>query len=312
VQWHARCMKYDKKNDCRGVIVHKPVVTVGVPAYNAEKYLVPALESLLNQTLTDFELVISDNASTDGTAAICQEFANADPRVSYIRQPKNLGGPRNWNFLAAHASAPYFKWAAANDVCAPTLIERGVAALEANPGAVLAHGDSALIDSEGEEIERYADPLDAGAGDAAYRFQRVLETLGLNNAQNGVIRRTGLARTHLEGIYSAGDVTFVAELALFGRFVKIPELLFYRRVAADASTLGMSAADIGEFNNPGARRRRSQDTLAQSIDLVRRVWTSPLGYRDRLRLSTYLLRRLYWERNALWAELWPWQTGRQP
>src|SRR5690349_16638091 len=90
----------------------KPRVSVGVPVRNGERFLVETLESLLAQTYTDFELIISDNASTDNTEAICREYAARDPRVRYYRSPQDVGLANNYNSLFARSEGDYFKWAA--------------------------------------------------------------------------------------------------------------------------------------------------------------------------------------------------------
>ena len=79
--------------------INKPRVSIGLPVCNGENYLKQALDSIMAQTYTDFELIISDNASTDRTAQICKEYANRDPRIRYYRNEKNLGAARNFNYV---------------------------------------------------------------------------------------------------------------------------------------------------------------------------------------------------------------------
>ena len=117
----------------------EPLVSIGVFVYNGERFLAQQLDSLLGQTLRDFELIISDNASTDRTAEICREYEARDARVRYIRQPANIGAPRNWNFVAHQARGQYFLGASANDFYDARMLEKCVAALAADPlsGALL-------------------------------------------------------------------------------------------------------------------------------------------------------------------------------
>ena len=93
-----------------------PKVSIGMPVYNGEKYIREALDSLLAQTFTDFELIISDNASTDGTEAICREYAARDPRIRYVRQSENRGPTANFHFVLDEAVGEYFMWAAYDDL----------------------------------------------------------------------------------------------------------------------------------------------------------------------------------------------------
>src|SRR5262245_17693723 len=125
-----------------------PRVSIGVPVYNGERFLRPTLESLLGQTFGDFALIVSDNASTDGTEAIGREFAAADARVTYHRQPENLGLAGNYDFLVRQARTSYFKWATADDRCEPRFVECCVTVLDAAPDVVLAYPTARFIDSE--------------------------------------------------------------------------------------------------------------------------------------------------------------------
>jgi glycosyltransferase involved in cell wall biosynthesis len=100
-----------------------PKVSIGMPVYNGEPFIREALDSLLAQTFTDFELIISDNASTDGTEAICREYAAKDDRIRYVRQPENRGALANFQFVLDEAVGEYFMWAAADDIRAPDCLE---------------------------------------------------------------------------------------------------------------------------------------------------------------------------------------------
>ena len=115
----------------------RPRVTIGIAVYNGAKYLDQAIQSVLAQTFTDFELIISDNASTDSTEDVCREYAARDPRVRYTRSARDLGPAENYNRCFRAARGEYFKWHAHDDVCLPTFLERCVATLDAAPGAVL-------------------------------------------------------------------------------------------------------------------------------------------------------------------------------
>ncbi|HLT70875.1 MAG TPA: glycosyltransferase, partial [Acidimicrobiales bacterium] len=138
-----------------------PRVTVGLPVRNGERHLRAAIESILGQTYGDLELVVSDNASTDATAEICAAYAS-DPRVRYERQPVDIGARENFHLVLSRARGEYFKWAACDDVLAPTFLERCVEALDADPGAVLAAADIEVIDDAGEPLGRWRRPITVG------------------------------------------------------------------------------------------------------------------------------------------------------
>src|SRR3972149_8539793 len=92
-----------------------PRVSVGLPVFNGEQFLRQALDSVLAQTYPGFELIISDNASTDRTQDICEAYATRDKRIQYYRQSKNVGGGRNYNFVFEVSNGEYFKWLAHDD-----------------------------------------------------------------------------------------------------------------------------------------------------------------------------------------------------
>jgi glycosyltransferase involved in cell wall biosynthesis len=93
-----------------------PTVSIGMPVYNGERFIREALDSILEQTFTDFELIISDNASTDGTDAICCDYATRDSRIRYLRQNENKGALFNFEFVLNEARGSFFKWAAVDDL----------------------------------------------------------------------------------------------------------------------------------------------------------------------------------------------------
>ena len=145
-----------------------PRLTIGLPVYNGEKYVAESLEALLGQSFTDFELIISDNASTDSTGDICRRYEKQDSRVRYFRQPQNIGLAPNCNFVVGQARGELYKWASNDDLYARDLLESCVDALDKYPEVVLAHSWTAKVDGSGERDEGVQVPADhglpAGAG----------------------------------------------------------------------------------------------------------------------------------------------------
>jgi glycosyltransferase involved in cell wall biosynthesis len=205
-----------------------PRLTVGLPTYNGEKYLAEALDALLGQTFGDFELVISDNASTDGTEEISRDYAKRDQRVRYVRQPRNLGCAANHNYLVDVARGEMFKWVSDDDLYARDLLGSCVAVLDANPDVILSHAWTAMIDADGEVTTKAGYTLRTDSPDPAERFRSLLFGVG-GDDDYGVIRIDVLRRTALNQSYWHADRTIVAELALHGRFRHVEEPLYFRR-----------------------------------------------------------------------------------
>jgi len=111
-------------------------ISIGLPVYNGENHIRKSLDSILAQTFKDFELIISDNASTDSTPAICKEYATKDKRIRYIKKEKNIGMKENFAFVLQEAKHDYFVWIAADDIMLPEFLEKNFNVLESNPNFV--------------------------------------------------------------------------------------------------------------------------------------------------------------------------------
>jgi glycosyltransferase involved in cell wall biosynthesis len=249
-----------------------PRVCVGMPVFNGENYIAEAIESFLNQTYEDFELVISDNCSTDRTEEICKAFAARDSRVRYHRNDKNIGASRNYNGLFEWASGPYFKWAAHDDVCEPTYLERCVAVLDGDESVVLCHTQTKLIDGQGHVITippgwrgRIEDSqnnlIHAGVDDpmrkldsarVSERFHSVVIQTRMVHEIFGVMRVEALRETPLMRSFYGSDKVLLAELSVKGRFKIVPEPLFCnRRHPTQSSQPSPRQREI--WNNPLAQ-----------------------------------------------------------
>ena len=210
-------------------ISKSPRVSIGVAVYNGERFLGKTLDSLLAQTFTEFEIIICDNCSEDKTEQICRSYAASDPRIRYHRNNTNIGAPRNFNLVTTLSRGEYFKWSGADDLCAPTMIERCMEVLNKRTDVVLCYPKTRLIDDHDIPIQDYEDRLDLQLASPSWRLACLLWNIRMCNAVFGLIRSSVLKRTHLYATYSNSDIVFLAELALYGLFVELPEPLFFRR-----------------------------------------------------------------------------------
>jgi glycosyltransferase involved in cell wall biosynthesis len=261
-----------------------PLVSIGLPVYNGGRFLAQALDSLLGQTLADFELIVSDNESTDRTVEICLAYAARDGRIRYIRQATNIGPPRNWNFVALQARGQYFKWASANDFCDPQMLEKCVGVMSSDPAVVLCHGRTCIVDEETDERTPFAHDISATDPRPGERFRSVARSIVLNNALSGVIRLDALRRTRLIPLYLHGDLVLTAELALHGHLVLLPETLFYRRIGRDTSSMQLKPADLHAFFYPGSTRRPHFERWRRRIDYSRAVLRAPIRLSEKVRM----------------------------
>lgn len=266
----------------------KSLVTIGVPVYNGELYLREALDSLLGQTYGDFGLVISDNASTDGTESICREYAARDRRVRYERSPRNVGVSRNHQRILDFCTTPYFRWAADDDLSAPTSLERCLAVLESRPDVVLAYPKTRLIDAAGTVTGEYEDHLHLVQHCPSDRYITLANNLGLCNAIFGLARTDVLRRVGPMGPYAGSDIVFLAELSLHGCFWEVPEFLFYRRMHPEAAS-AMTEEQLLVHCDPTARRR-DQRLWRHLVEHLRAAIRAPIHPREKARVVGFLLR----------------------
>jgi len=270
----------------------KPRVSVGLPVFNGEKYLEETLDSILAQTYTDFELIISDNASTDRTPQICSAYAAMDGRIRYYRNERNLGAPRNFNRVFELSSGEYFKWAAYDDVLSPEYLQKCVSVLDKDPSIVLCHSKTGRIDEQGVLVGYYDHKMRIDSKKPHERFGDLISIMH-NPCWPifGVIRKSILKMTPLHGSYKGEDGNLLAEIGLYGRMYEIPEYLFLRRDHPQAYTrrycgerhFGMSINDCREqMAWLASTSRINFTTWKNCIEFFRSARRVPIKWTERL------------------------------
>ena len=282
-----------------------PRVSIGLPVYNGERFLTTAIESILAQSYTDFELIISDNASTDGTETICRDVAGRDPRVRFSREEQNRGAAWNFNHTFRQAKGEYFRWAAADDISLPDLLAETVEVLDARPDVVWTHCRTQLVDEAGAPLT-HREPLSYAREGSESRTSRrphrrlaaVLLGSGGNRDVYGLIRTAAMRRTSLQLPYYGADKVFIGELCLEGRYHEIPKVLFLGRIHAAGSGALASAEEQQEFIGAGALPRRTFTRIELLRAHGRAIRRADLSTGERLRchlvLARYLLQVRKW------------------
>jgi glycosyltransferase involved in cell wall biosynthesis len=217
-------------------------VTVGVPVYNADTLLERALANLCEQTYPHFKVVILDNASTDGTAAIAQKFVAKDQRFSYHRQPYNKGCRQNFVDVLAMADTPYFVWRAYDDFTDPNYLEETVRLLDASPQAAMAVGRVVMAKREGDVIKTFPQQ---GSFEPASIYAARLVARGRPSWIYGLFRTDDLKRSlrHVTENY--------AHVYGFDPLTILPFLVTRRIVGSDKTSFiqGFVDRDDGEQEN---------------------------------------------------------------
>jgi len=280
----------------------RPRVSIGIPVYNGERYLAEALESLLAQTFVDFEIIISDNCSTDQTEEICQQYAIQDSRVRYVRAEKNWGAAWNHNRTVELAIGEYFKWQTYDDLCAPTFLEKCVTVLDQHPEVVLCYPQFVRVDAERNPLEGRRSQTD-GAAAPSERFGTLILRRSTCEEIYGVMRTHVLRQTRLIGSYSNSDDNLLAELALRGQFYEVPEPLFFHRVHPRQSTKVDRLARFSWFDTSAAGRLHFP-FCRQFREYIALIQRAPLSLHDKLRCFRYLVNWFWMKRRRLIDDLY--------
>ena len=223
-----------------------PIVSIGLPVYNGEDFLKYALDSLLSQTFRDFEIIISDNASTDNTPKICQEYVLKDKRIRYIRQNNNMGALWNFNFVLKQSNKEYFIWVSSDDKLHPEFLEKNIDILEKNKNVVCSIGDVIFSDVVNYEFKSNNETK------KTFRQRYVKSTYGTYESKvrtylkffqasmiYGLYRRDKLQKSlTINKIFLAFDLTIILNVLKYGDFHVIDENLLHRYNKGSHSIIG--------------------------------------------------------------------------
>ena len=289
-------------------LVSRPIVSIGLPVYNGARYLRRSVQSMLAQTYTELEIVISDNASTDETEAICREMAAADPRIRYSRNEVNLGAARNYNRVFELAGGKYFKWAAHDDECHPAMIERCVAALEAAPPSVtMVYPLGELIDEQGATLRSPLDRIESRDPRPHRRLAHLLRSLNMCDPVFGVYRSEYLRKTQLIGPFCGADYVMLGELAMLGQIWEIDEVLFRLRAHPKRSMQANATARARTaWYSPNAAKKLFvlPDWEQMVWELSKSARRAPLPAIEKLKCSVVIPAVHYWGRFKDTVGLW--------
>jgi glycosyltransferase involved in cell wall biosynthesis len=277
-----------------------PLVSVGLPVHNGERHIEASLDSLLTQTFEDFEIIISDNASTDRTPEICKAYAAQDDRIRYYRNTNNVGQTANLSRPIRLARGKYYRMHHDDDLLEPECLAACVDVLEAEPAVILCHTQTKIIDDQGEVL--YAkEPVDYLLRSPRpherldkYLRQRfpVSPELGLMNAIFGLIRRRVLDKTPIDGPYPHADVIFCGGLTLYGAFHVVPQSLFVRRDHPGRSSRARKGMrELALWRDPGNAGRPIMPRLYGLRDLLRIIQRAPISRAEKMRCG-----RVVWTR----------------
>ncbi|MEZ5848448.1 MAG: glycosyltransferase family 2 protein [Geminicoccaceae bacterium] len=275
----------------------RPLVTIGIPVFNGAAYLEDAIRSAMNQTFTDLEIVVSDNASTDSTPAILERLAGEDRRIRVFRNETNLGAAPNYNRCHEEARGVYFKWLAHDDRMKPGYLAAMIETLEAHPEAVLVNAITDYIDDNGDRFATYDSELRKASGDdPVARFAEMVLRSHSCVDFFGVCRMEALDGSLLHGPFHGADRAFLAQMALRGRLLQVREPLIEMREHSQRYTrIQQKVRDREGWHDARRKRGWNLPTWRLYGEYVKMVACERLTSGQRLRAFGILLR--WWVSN---------------
>jgi glycosyltransferase involved in cell wall biosynthesis len=274
-----------------------------MPVYNREKYVGASIEAHLNQSFGDFELILTDNCSTDRSESICRSYAEKDPRVKYYRNPRNLGAAGNYRRCWELSTGEYFRWNPSDDLVSPNLLERAVTILDHDPSVFVAYGRTKLIDSQGTVTRDFDENLHLMDDRPSERWKGVQRNLRLGNLHYGLYRADLFRKTGLLRNYNGGDFPLIAEMSLYGKFFEISDAFFYRRIHEEATTAMTSSADVMAFYDPAKRDKFFLYNWVHFGANLKSIARAPISFSEKMRTYWFELRRLAWSRRTFAREI---------
>ncbi len=286
--------------------------------FNGEMHLEDAIDSILSQTYSDFELIISDNASTDKTQEICRAYEARDRRICYYRNEKNLGAARNFNRVFELSSGEYFKWAAHDDLLAADFLLRCVDVLDHDASVVLCYPRTEIIDEQGNFLGNYDVKLNTDSPKPNERFHDLICIFHGCYQIFGLIRASALKMTSLIGNFTGSDRNLLVELGLINRFYEIPERLFFSRDHSRRSIRRVSFYSRATWFDPAKERQVAFPHWKRFFEYLRSLRRASLNRHERARCYLHMMRwlgmKFNWKwllkdlimavRSAVWIFLW--------
>ena len=281
-----------------------PLVSIGLPVYNGQAYLDLAIRAAIEQTHEDFELILGDNASTDGTSEICEQWAKMDKRIRWSRSEVHTGAAGNFNRTFSLARGRYFRWAAHDDLTEATYLERCLERLRSDNDIVLVHSEMVEIDEQG----CINGALDWTIDNAADRdpIKRFAGAINLSHGcfdVFGLMRKAALAKTKLIAPYLGSDRVLLAELALQGRLERVDEILFQSREHPQRSIRMRSDSARDQWFSSGRRSMKFRPNWRRFHEVRDAVKRAELTLGQRIRCQAEISKWALKQRGSLYREV---------
>jgi glycosyltransferase involved in cell wall biosynthesis len=274
-----------------------PLVSIGLPVYNGENFVAEAIQCALNQTFSNWELVICDNCSTDLTVAICRQFADQDSRIRVYENIRNMGVSFNYNEVFRLSRGQYFKWIAHDDLFAPRFIESCIREFDNDERLVLVCPKICYVGPNGQLLRRQTSELSVleTTGESRARRFMALAAQGMDFIwlAYGLIRSDVVQQSGALGLYAGDDQVLLFKIALRGCIKQIEGEMLFRREHPEASTVkrGSTVRERARFAYADDNRRLVLPWCRMLKEHLICVLRSPISFWSRLQCTVAVLRR---------------------
>jgi glycosyltransferase involved in cell wall biosynthesis len=291
-----------------------PLVSIGLPVYNGENFVAEAIQCVLDQTFSNWELIICDNGSTDRTATICRDYADHDDRIRVYQNERNMGLAFNFNEAFRLSRGRYFKWITHDDLFMPGLLESCIDELEKDQRVVMVFPMICYVDASGRRLRGQNSELSILGPTAESRVHKLMalemQSTDVFWSLYGLVRSDVLRETGLMGLYNGSDQVLLLEFALRGCLKQIGKELFLRREHRLAATSrgGWTFRERAKFVNANDKRRLVFPYCRMLKEHLNCILTSSMPFWARLRCTAVVLKRFlahwkYFAEEAVWSPL---------
>ena len=262
-----------------------PLVSIGLPCYNEEKFLEQTLNSLLEQDYENIEIIISVNSSTDSTQEISEKYAREYPEIiKYSRNPHNMGSIVNFNKVFKISQGEFFMWAGAHDLYSKNYIASSVKIMQSDQNVVVVYPLTVWIDYNGNKLEKVSGFIDTRGNNAVARFNQVL--WANQHAIYGLMRPSALKKLRLNRQSIASGAVLLGELSLLGDFAYSPHVIWYRRESREKETSKQRISRYKKTLYPSKHYgNRFLPHWRIPFEFLIAIWKGPSSFREKVELT---------------------------
>lgn len=281
-------------------MTEKPVVTIGIPFFNEENYLREAIDSVINQSYPNIQIILSDNCSTDSSFEIAKEYAKCHSQISLHRQNENIGAFENFKFVLEMANTKYFAWLGGHDLFHKEYVEKAVQFLEMNDGYVMAYPGGIFINAEGRQLSDICDDYDTSGMSPKDSVQKIVGKFYNGYVIHGLFRTEVLKKSRLLQVI-APDLLVLVSVSLYGNIYRIPSVGISRRMVRQETP----EQQLKRHEEEGVFKKRKGNPFAKLyLEILKEIIRSnKIGLKDKIKTVRILRMTFRYKFLVSWKQI---------